>query len=188
MDKSDFKLIQEMADAQKKLDDLIVEYKKCKKPTQLYNNDQLMVYFGKLFESMLCMSNDRYWEMKDYKECIVNSGAALALCLIWGVVLRSCEGRKTKSIETWLSGKYLGMDWINGVGEKELNEYAVFIIQYDPKSKLKYLINLTELLGFSITYIYEVVIGGIEAQISVLKKENRFDKVSHKLEENRCRY
>ena len=80
------------------------------------------------------------------------------------------------------------MDWINGAGEKELNEYAVFIIQYDPKSKLKYLINLTELLGFSITYIYEVVIGGIEAQISVLKKENRFDKMSHKLEENRCRY
>lgn len=74
---------------------------------------------------------------------------------LWVIVLRSAEGRRTEDIRDWMLGKHLDMDWMNRQLTDTFYGFALHIIQYDPRAKLRGLVQLSELFGFSIELIYK---------------------------------
>lgn len=74
---------------------------------------------------------------------------------LWSVVLRTTRGRKTHDLKKWILDEHLTLGWINDYTQRELYEYATYIVMYYPRAKLKYLIKLTEKLGYSIENVYK---------------------------------
>lgn len=144
MEYKDFALIQEMADAQKHLDDVMYEGLEKSMPSQKMNNEFILIKIGELFSTIHeCHNQDEYW---------MTFGKLVDL---WGIVLRTIRGRKTHNVQKWMLGKHLTLGWINDYTQRELYEYATYIVMYYPRAKLKYLIQLTEELGYSIEDIHK---------------------------------
>lgn len=140
----DFSLIQEMADAQKHLDDVMYEGLEKSMPSQKMNNEFILIKIGELFSTIHeCHNQDEYW---------MTFGKLVDL---WGIVLRTIRGRKTHNVQKWMLGKYLTIGWINNYSNSELYEQATYIVNFDTKHKMKYLIQLTEELGYSIEDIHK---------------------------------
>ena len=154
MKKEDFCLIQEMAKAQNALDVLFYKVGN-KKPTQLANNLQLMRVFGELINQASPIEEDNRVFMDGPTFIIADNFTLDYLLDLWTIVLRSAEGRKTEDISVWMLGKYLGMDWMNRQFTDTFFEYALYIIQYEPRTKLRALVQLSELLGFSIELVHK---------------------------------
>lgn len=144
MKDDDFKYIQEMADAQKKSDETLFYKNGNKRSTQLENNMSLMRIFGLMIDEM---DNPTY--------VIVDNCMLDYFLQLWVIVLRSAEGRRTEDIRDWMLGKHLDMDWMNRQLTDTFYGFALHIIQYDPRAKLRGLVQLSELFGFSIELIYK---------------------------------
>ena len=148
MKDDDFKYIQEMADAQKKSDETLFCKNGNKRPTQLKNNMSLMRVFGVMIAEEDLFEDSPTYAMED------NFMLDYFLQL-WVIVLRSTEGRRTEDIRDWMLGKHLDMDWMNRQLTDTFYGFALHIIQYDPRAKLRGLVQLSELFGFSIELIYK---------------------------------
>lgn len=163
MKKEDFCLIQEMATAQKNLDEAFYKAGN-KKPTQLVNNLQLMRVFGKLIDQSV--EDDNHVFMDSPTFIIVDHFILDCLLDLWTIVLRSAEGRKTEDISVWMLGKYLDIDWMNRQCTDTFLQHALYIIQYDPRTKLRALVQLSELFGFSIELVHKEFMKLKELQLS----------------------
>lgn len=147
----DFSLIQEMADAQKHLDDIMYEGLEKSMPSQKMNNEFILIKIGELFSTIHeCQNQDEY--LMTY----------VKLVDLWVIVLRTIRGRKTHNVQKWMLGKYLTIGWINNYSNSELYEQATYIVNFDTKSKMKYLIQLTEELGYSIEDIHKIFMENAE--------------------------
>lgn len=172
MEIEDFDLIQEMAAAQKALDETF--YKNgSKQPTQLANNLSLMRVFGKWIDQTSSIEEDEHAFMEGPKFMIVDCFALDHFLDLWTIVLRSAEERKTEDIRVWMLGKYLGIDWMNQQCTDTFFRYALNIIQDGPRAKLRALVQLSELFGFSIELIHKEFIALKEAQLSCINKEEK---------------
>lgn len=172
MEIEDFDLIQEMAAAQKALDETF--YKNgSKRPTQLANNLSLMRVFGKWIDQTSSIEEDEHAFMEGPKFMIVDCFALDLFLDLWTIVLRSAERRKAEDIRVWMLGKYLGMDWMNLPFTDTFFEYALYIIQSDPRTKLRALVQLSEAFGFSIELIHEAFMKLKELQLSEINKEKK---------------
>lgn len=166
----DFCLIQEMASAQKALDEAF--YKNgSKRPTQLANNLSLMRVFGKWIDQASSIEEDEHAFMEGPEFIIVDYFVLDYFLDLWTIVLRSAELRKTEDIRVWMLGKYLDMDSTNRQCTDTFFEFALQIIQYDPRAKLRRLVQLSELFGFSIELIHKEFMELKEAQLSWINKE-----------------
>lgn len=148
MKDDDFKYIQEMADAQKKSDEILFCKNGNKSPTQLKNNMSLMRVFG-----VMIAEEDIFEDSPTYE--IVDNFMLDYFLQLWVIVLRSAEGRRTEDIRDWMLGKHLDMDWMNRQLTDTFYGFALHIIQYDPRAKLRGLVQLSELFGFPIELIYK---------------------------------
>lgn len=167
MKKEDFCLIQEMAAAQKALDEVF--YKTgTKKPTQLVNNLQLMRVFGKMIDQASSAEEKSRVFMDSPTFIIVDDFILDYLLDLWTIVLRSAEGRKTEDISVWMLGKYLDIDWMNRQCTDTFLQHALYIIQYDPRTKLRTLVQLSELFGFSIELVHKEFMKLKESQLSYM--------------------
>lgn len=90
---------------------------------------------------------------------------------LWTIVLRSAEERKTEDIRDWMLGKHLDMVWMNRELTDTFYGFALHIIQYDPRAKLRGLVQLSELLGFPIELIHKEFMELKESQLSWINKE-----------------
>lgn len=171
MEDFDFKYIQEMADAQKELDETIFIKNGHKRPTQLANNLSLMSVFGKWINQAQSYEEDNHTFMDGPTFIVVDYFILDYLLDLWTIVLRSAEGRKTEGIRDWMLGKHLGMDWMNRQCTDTFFEFALQIIQYDPRAKLRRLVQLSELFGFPIELIHKEFMKLIEVRLSYINKE-----------------
>lgn len=154
MEDFDFKYIQEMADAQKELDEILFIKNGQKRPTQLKNNMSLMRLFGLIIdEEYTAKEGQAVMDSPTY--VIVDSFVLDYFLDLWTIVLRSAEGRRTEDIRDWMLEKYLDIDQMNRQCTDTFFEFAMQIIQYDPRAKLRRLIQLSELFGFSIELIHK---------------------------------
>lgn len=154
MEDFDFKYIQEMADAQKELDEILFIKSGQKRPTQLKNNMSLMRLFGLIIdEEYTAKEGQAVMDSPTY--VIVDSFVLDYFLDLWTIVLRSAEGRRTEDIRDWMLEKYLDIDQMNRQCTDTFFEFALQIIQYDPRAKLRRLIQLSELFGFSIELIHK---------------------------------
>lgn len=154
MEIEDFDLIQEMADAQKELDEILFIKSGQKRPTQLKNNMSLMRLFGLIIdEEYTAKEGQAVIDSPTY--VIVDSFVLDYFLDLWAIVLRSAEGRRTEDIRDWMLEKYLDIDQMNRQCTDTFFEFALQIIQYDPRAKLRRLIQLSELFGFSIELIHK---------------------------------
>lgn len=170
MEDFDFKYIQEMAAAQKALDETL--YKNgSKRPTQLANNLSLMSVFGKWINQAKSYEEDNHTFMDGPTFIVVDYFILDYLLDLWTIVLRSAEGRSTEDIRDWMLGKHLDMVWMNRQITDTFYGFALHIIQYDPRAKLRGLVQLSELLGFSIELIHKEFMEFKEAQLSWINKE-----------------
>lgn len=153
MEDFDFKYIQEMADVQKALDETF--YKNgSKRPTQLKNNMSLMRLFGLIIDEEYTAKEGQ--AVMDSPTYVIVDSLVLDYFLdLWTIVLRSAEGRRTEDIRDWMLEKYLDIDQMNRQCTDTFFEFALQIIQYDPRAKLRRLIQLSELFGFSIELIHK---------------------------------
>lgn len=172
MEIEDFDLIQEMAAAQKALDEAF--YKNgSKRPTQLANNLSLMRVFGKWIDQASSFEEDEHAFMEGPTFIVVDYFILDYLLDLWTIVLRSAEGRRTEDIRDWMLGKHLGMDWMNRQLTDTFYGFALHIIQYDSRAKLRGLVQLSEVLGFSIELIHKEFMEFKEAQLSWINKEKK---------------
>ena len=150
MEDFDFKYIQEMADVQKELDETFFIKNGHKRPTQLENNMSFMRLFGLII-------GEEYTAKEGHSPTyvIVDSFVLDYFLDLWTIVLRSAEGRRTEDIRDWMLEKYLDIDQMNRQCTDTFFEFALQIIQYDPRAKLRRLIQLSELFGFSIELIHK---------------------------------
>lgn len=170
MEDFDFKYIQEMADAQKELDETFFIKNGHKRPTQLENNMSLMRLFGLIInEEYTTEEGQAVIESPIY--VIVDSFVLDYFLDLWAIVLRSAEGRRTEDIRDWMLGKYLDMDSMNRQCTDTFFEFALQIIQYDPRTKLRRLVQLSELFGFPIELIHKEFMKLIEVRLSYINKE-----------------
>lgn len=170
MEDFDFKYIQEMADAQKELDETLFIKKGQKRPTQLKDNMSLMRLFGLIIDEEYTAKEGQ--PVMDSQAYVIVSNFALDHFLdLWAIVLRSAEGRRTEDIRDWMLEKYLDMDSMNRQCTDTFFEFASQIIQYDPRAKLRRLVQLSELFGFSIELIHKEFMKLTEAQLSYINKE-----------------
>lgn len=154
MEDFDFKYIQEMADAQKELDEILFIKSGQKRPTQLKNNMSLMRLFGLIIdEEYTAKEGQAVMDSPTY--VIIDSFVLDYFLDLWTIVLRSAEGRRTEDIRDWMLEKYLDIDQMNRQCTDTFFEFALQIIQYDPRAKLRRLIQLSELFGFSIELIHK---------------------------------
>lgn len=170
MKKEDFYLIQEMEAAQKALDETL--YKNgSKRPTQLANNLSLMSVFGKWINQAKSYEEDNHTFMDGPTFIVADYFILDYLLDLWTIVLRSAEGRGTEDIRDWMLGKHLDMVWMNRQLTDTFYGFALHIIQYDPRAKLRGLVQLSELLGFSIELIHKEFMEFKKAQLSWINKE-----------------
>lgn len=153
MKDDDFKYIQEMADAQKKSDETLFYKNGNKRPTQLKNNMSLMRVFGVMIAEEDI--DEEKGQVFIYSHVLVENFMLDYFLQLWVIVLRSAEGRRTEDIRDWMLGKHLDMDWMNRQLTDTFYGFALHIIQYDPRAKLRGLVQLSELYGFSIELIYK---------------------------------
>lgn len=173
MEDFDFKYIQEMADAQKELDETIFIKNGHKRPTQLANNLSLMSVFGKWINQAQSYEEDNHTFMDGPTFIVADYFILDYLLDLWAIVLRSAEGRRTEDIRDWMLEKYLDMDSMNRQCTDTFFEFALQIIQYDPRAKLRRLVQLSEVLGFSIELIHKEFMEFKEAQLSWINKEKK---------------
>ncbi|WP_418777062.1 hypothetical protein [Holdemanella biformis] len=93
MELKDFNLIQEMADAQEYLDDVM--YKEFGKnvPSQRTNNEFILIRIGALFSTMCGC------EYAEFDEHHIDWLTFEKLVELWSVVLRTTRGRKTHDLK-----------------------------------------------------------------------------------------
>lgn len=173
MEIEDFDLIQEMAAAQANLDEIFIYKTGKRKPTQLANNLSLMRVFGKLIDKSAPDKEDEHVFMEGPVFMTVDYFALDYFLDLWTIVLRSAEGRKTEDISAWMLGNHLGMDWMNQPCADTFFEYALHIIQCDPRTKLRALVQLSESFCFSIELIHEAFMKLKELQLSNINKEKK---------------
>lgn len=172
MEIEDFDLIQEMAAAQKALDETFFIKNGHKRPTQLANNLSLMRLFGLIInEEYTTKEGQAVIDSPIY--VIVDSFVLDYFLDLWAIVLRSAEGRRTEDIRDWMLEKYLDMDSMNRQLTDTFYGFALHIIQYDSRAKLRGLVQLSEVLGFSIELIHKEFMEFKEAQLSWINKEKK---------------
>lgn len=156
MEYTDFALIQEMADAQEYLDDVMYKEFGKNMPSQRTNNEFILIRMGALF-STICGC-----EYAEFDKHHIDWLTFEKLVELWAVVLRTTRNRKTYDVQKWLFGKHLNIDWINMSSSLELHERAAYIVMYDARSKMKNLIKLTEELGYSIENVHKRFMENVE--------------------------
>ena len=156
MEYKDFGLIQEMADAQEYLDDVMYKELEKNMPRQRTNNEFILIRIGALFSTMCGC------EYAEFDERHIDWLTFEKLVELWSVVLRTTRGRQTYDLKEWILDEHLTLGWINDYTQRELYEYATYIVMYYPRAKLKYLIKLTEKLGYSIQNVYKRFMENVE--------------------------
>lgn len=95
MEDFDFKYIQEMADAQKELDETFFIKNGHKRPTQLKDNMSLMRLFGLIINKEYVTKEEQ--AVIDSPIYVIVDSFMLDYFLdLWAIVLRSTEGRRKK--------------------------------------------------------------------------------------------
>jgi len=149
MEKYEFKLIQEMADVQEYLDDIMyIEHGK-DVPGRIRNNEFILIKIGELFSTM-CRCP--YQELDDHHDDWMGFGKLVEL---WRLVLRTTKLRKTYDVQKWIMGNHSTMYWVNNSNDVELYKKATYIVNFDARAKMRYLIQLTQELGYSIKDIHK---------------------------------
>lgn len=156
MEKYEFKLIQEMADVQEYLDDIMyIEHRK-DVPNRITNNEFILIKIGELFSTMCrCQCH----EFDDHHKDWMGFGKLVEL---WGLVLRAARLRRTYDVQRWILGNYSAMDWVNNSNDVPLYKKATYIVNFDARAKMRYLIQLTNELGYSIKNIHKRFMGSEE--------------------------
>lgn len=163
----DFSLIQEMADVQEYLDDIMYKELGKNMPSQGTNNEFLLIKIGELFSAMYGC------EYAEFDEHHVNWLTFEKLIELWSVVLRTTRGRKMHDLKKWILDEHLTLGWINDYTQREVYEYATYIVMYYPRAKLKYLIKLTEKLGYSIKNVHDrFMLNGKIKELEIKNKKN----------------
>lgn len=167
MELKDFSLIQEMADVQEYLDDIMYKELGKNMPSQGTNNEFLLIKIGELFSTMYGC------EYAEFDEHHVDWLTFEKLIELWSVVLRTTRGRKMHDLKKWILDEHLTLGWINDYTQREVYEYATYIVMYYPRAKLKYLIKLTEKLGYSIKNVHDrFMLNGKIKELEIKNKKN----------------
>lgn len=166
MDRSDFKLIQEMADVQEYLDGIMYKEHGKDVPGIIRNNEFILIKIGELLSTM-CRCP--YQELDDHHKDWMGFGKLVEL---WRLVLRTTRLRKTYDVQKWIMGNHSTMDWVNNSNDVELYKKATYIVNFDARAKMRYLIQLTEELGYSIKNIHKRFMESEEIKQLELDVEN----------------